>query len=577
MKMSNLFSQTVREAPAGTEVAGHAFLLRAGFVRQLAAGIFSYLHLGQRSLQKIEAIMREEIDGIGGQELKMPIVHPAALWQESGRWYEIEDELGRFVDKNGRDMVLAMTHEEVVTDLTRKEIQSYKQLPQLIYHIQLKWRDDPRPRAGLIRGREFTMLDSYTLDATWDGLDAQYQAHYDAYFRIFRRCGLDTIAVEADTGMMGGTLAHEYMYLTPIGEDTLLLCADCDYQANRQIATFRKTAADEEALLPIEKVATPDTKTIEDLANFLEVPKAKTAKAVFLTATVADGEEKAEKLVFAVLRGDMDLNETKLANVVGAVALRPSTEEEILAVGAEPGYASPIGLQDVLVVVDDAVTSSPNLVAGANEAGYHLKNVNYGRDYEAEIVADIAVADDGAACPECGTAMTAVRGVEVANIFKLGTHYSEKLGATFLDENGRLQPVIMGSYGIGVTRLLACIAEEHHDEHGLIWPMSVAPYQVHLLSLRGGEDTAVSLYEQLQAAGIEVFFDDRNESPGVKFNDADLIGLPIRLTVSGRSLKNGGVELKLRHESEREIVAVDDIVAKTKDLIAQLMTAVNDS
>lgn len=571
MKMSNLFSQTTREAPAGTEVAGHAFLLRAGFVRQLAAGIFSYLHFGQRSLQKIEAIMREEIDGIGGQEIKMPIVHPAALWQESGRWYAIDDELGRFVDKNGRNMVLAMTHEEVVTDLARREIQSYKQLPQLIYHIQLKWRDDPRPRAGLIRGREFTMLDSYTLDASWDGLDAQYQAHYDAYFRIFRRCGLDTIAVEADTGMMGGILAHEYMYLTPIGEDTLLLCADCGYQANRQIATFRKAAAAEEALLPVEKVATPDTKTIEDLANFLGVPQAKTAKAVFMTATVADGEEKTEKLVFAVLRGDMVLNETKLANVVGAVVLRPSTEEEIRAVGAEPGYASPLGLQNVLLVVDDAVTSSPNLVAGANEAGYHLKHVNYGRDYEADIVADIAAAEDGAACPECGSAMTAVRGVEVGNIFKLGTHYSAKLGATFLDENGRSQPIIMGCYGIGVTRLLACIAEEHHDEHGLIWPMSVAPYQVHLLSLRGGEETAVSLYEQLQAVGVEVFFDDRDESPGVKFNDADLLGLPLRLTVSGRSLQNGGVELKLRHEAEREIVAVEDIVAKTHELIVQLM------
>lgn len=571
MKMSNLFSQTGREAPAGTEVAGHAFLLRAGFVRQLAAGIFSYLHFGQRSLQKIEAIMREEIDGIGGQEIKMPVVHPAALWQESGRWYEIGDELGRFVDKNGRNLALAMTHEEVVTDLARKEIQSYKQLPQLIYQIQLKWRDDPRPRAGLIRGREFTMLDSYTLDASWDGLDAQYQAHYDAYFRIFRRCGLDTIAVEADTGMMGGTLAHEYMYLTPIGEDTLLLCADCGYQANRQIATFRKTAVSAEVLLPIEKVATPDTKTIEDLANFLGIPKAKTAKAVFMTAAVVDGEEKAEKLVFAVLRGDMDLNETKLANVVGAVDLRPSTEEEIRAVGAEPGFASPLGLQNVLLVVDDAVISSPNLVAGANEAGYHLKNVNYGRDYEANIVADIASAEGGAACPECGSAMTAVRGVEVGNIFKLGTHYSTKLGATFLDENGRSQPIIMGSYGIGVTRLLACIAEEYNDEHGLIWPMSVAPYQVHLLSLRGGEDTAVSLYEQLQGAGVEVFFDDRDESAGVKFNDADLLGLPIRLTVSGRSLQNGGVELKLRHESEREIIPVDDIIARTKELITQLL------
>lgn len=572
MKMSKLFTQTMREAPAGTDVVGHAFLLRAGFVRQLAAGIFSYLHLGQRSLQKIEAILREEINGIGGQEILMPVVHPATLWQESGRWYEVDDEMGRFLDKNGRNMVLAMTHEEIVTDLARREIQSYKQLPQLPYHIQTKWRDDPRPRAGLIRGREFTMLDSYTLDATEAGLDAQYQAHYDAYFRIFNRCGLETIAVESDTGMMGGTLAHEYMYLTPMGEDTLLVCAECGYQANRQVATFRKSIADEEAMLDIERVATPDTKTIEDLANFLDVPQAKTAKAVFMTATVVDRAEKAEKLVFAVVRGDMELNETKLTNAVGAVALRPSTEEEIRAVGAEPGYASPIGIKDVLVVVDEAVTTSPNLVAGANKAGYHLKNVNYGRDYEADIMDDITAAEDGAGCPECGAALQAVRGVEVGNIFKLGTHYSDKLGATFLDENGRSQSIIMGCYGIGVTRLLACIAEEHNDEYGLIWPMSVAPYQVHLLSLKGGQEQAEELYQQLQDAGIEVFFDERDESPGVKFKDADLIGIPIRLTVSGRSLKNGGVELKLRHESERLIVAVEDVLVKMQELIAYLLS-----
>ena len=415
------------------------------------------------------------------------------------------------------------------------------------------------------------MLDSYTLDATWEGLDTQYDAHYDAYFRIFSRCGLETIAVESDTGMMGGTMAHEYMYLTPIGEDTLLLCDRCGYQANRQIATFQKEAAVEESVLEIEKVATPDTKTIEDLANFLDVPKAKTAKAVFMTATVAEGEEKIEKLVFAVIRGDMELNETKLTNAVEALSLRPSTEEEIRAVGAEPGYASPLGIQEVLVVVDEAVTTSPNLVAGANEEGYHFKNVNYGRDYKADIVTDLAAAEDGAACSQCGSAMRAVRGVEVGNIFKLGTRYSEKLGATFLDENGRSQPIIMGSYGIGVTRLLACIAEEYNDEYGLIWPMAVAPYQVHLLSLKGGEVVAEDLYQQLRAAGIEVFFDERNESPGVKFKDADLIGIPIRLTVGSRSLKNGGAELKLRHEAERSIVAVDDVLAKMQELIGQLI------
>ncbi len=560
MRMSQLMNQTLREAPAGAEVEGHRLLLRAGFVRQQAAGIFSYLHLGHRTLQKLETIMRQEIDALGGQEMLMPIVHPAAVWQESKRWYEIDDEMGRFQDKNGRDMVLALSHEEIVTDLARREIQSYRQLPRLVYHIQLKWRDDPRPRAGLIRAREFTMLDSYTLDADDAGLDKQYWAHYEAYFRIYGRCALPVIAVESDVGMMGGTLAHEFMYLTPIGEDTLLLCDGCDYKANRQIAAFRKTAVPAESPLPLEKVATPDTKTIEALAQFLGVPKAKTAKAVFMTATIKEGQTKSEKVIFAVVRGDMELNETKLANALKAQALRPSTEEEIRAVGAVPGYASPIGLSGIITVIDEAVAAAPNLVAGANEVGYHLKNVNHGRDYTAHLITDIAAAEDGAACPHCGERLTAVRGVEVGNIFKLGTRYTETMGAHYLDENGVSRPIIMGSYGVGVSRLLACLAEHYHDEQGLIWPIAVAPYPVHLVVLRGGEETAVALYYQLQQAGIEVLFDDRDESPGVKFNDADLIGLPIRLTVSGRSLQNGGVEAKLRRHSERDIVPLIDIV-----------------
>lgn len=570
MRMSQLMNQTLREAPAGAEVEGHRLLLRAGFVRQQAAGIFSYLHLGYRTLQKLETIMRQEIDALGGQEMLMPVVHPAAVWQESKRWYEIDDEMGRFQDKNGRDMVLALSHEEIVTDLARREIQSYRQLPRLVYHIQLKWRDDPRPRAGLIRAREFTMLDSYTLDADDAGLDKQYWAHYEAYFRIYGRCGLPVIAVESDVGMMGGTLAHEFMYLTPIGEDTLLLCRSCDYKANRQIAAFRKTAVPTETLLPLEKVATPDAKTIEALAQFLGMPKSKTAKAVFMTATIKEGQTKSEKLIFAVVRGDMELNETKLANAVKAQALRPSTEDEIRAVGAVPGYASPIGLSGIMVVIDEAVAAAPNLVAGANEAGYHLLNVNHGRDYTAHLITDIAAAADGDACPHCGERLTAVRGVEVGNIFKLGTRYTETMGATYLDENRVSRPIIMGSYGVGVTRLLACLAEHYHDEQGLTWPITVAPYPVHLVALRGGEETAVALYHQLQQAGIELLFDDRDESPGVKFNDADLIGLPIRLTVSGRSLQNGGVECKLRHQSERDIVPLAQIVSHVQTLIETL-------
>jgi prolyl-tRNA synthetase len=518
----------------------------------------------------METIMRQEIDALGGQELLMPLVHPAAVWQESKRWYEIDDELGRFQDKNGRDMVLALSHEEIVTDLARREIQSYRQLPRLVYHIQLKWRDDPRPRAGLIRAREFTMLDSYTLDADEAGLDTQYWAHHEAYFRIYGRCALPVIAVESDVGMMGGTLAHEFMYLTPIGEDTLLLCSHCGYRANRQIAMFRKPAAAAETPLPMEKVATPDTKTIEALAQWLDVPKAKTAKAVFLTATLLDGQEKSEKLIFAVVRGDMELNETKLANAVKAKALRPSTEEEIRAAGAVPGYASPVGLSGVIVIIDDAAAASPNLVAGANEEGFHLKNVNHGRDFAADMIADIAAAEEGTACPYCGAPLTTVRGVEVGNIFKLGTHYSQRMDASYLDEKGASHPIIMGCYGIGVTRLLACLAEHHHDDQGLVWPITVAPYQVHLVALRGGEETAVTLYHELQQAGVEVLYDDRDESPGVKFNDADLIGLPVRLTVSGRSLQNGGVELKLRHTPDRQIVPLADILPQVQRHIAEL-------
>jgi prolyl-tRNA synthetase len=583
MRMTKLFSQTLRDVPSEAEIASHQLLLRAGFIRQLAAGVFSYLPLARRSLSKIEAILRQEIEAIGGQEISMPVVQPAEIWKESGRWQQIDAELGRFQDRTGRDMVLAMTHEEAIADIVRREVRSYRQLPQLLYHIQTKWRDDPRPRAGLIRAREFTMKDSYSLDADWDSLDRQYRDHYQAYFNIFHRCGLPVITVGADVGMMGGLMAHEFMYLSPIGEDTLLLCENCDYAANRQIATFRKKEAPSEQALPAEKVATPDSKTIEDLANFLEVPKSKTAKAVFLIATPQSPEADGRPIfVFAIIRGDMEVNETKLANAVKARSLRPATEEEIRLSGAEPGYASPVGLRmehsslPVTVIVDDTIPASPNLVAGANQAGYHLRNVNYGRDFKADLVADIASAQDGDACPRCGGALRAQRGVEVGNIFKLGARYSTTMGCTFLDAQGQPQPVIMGSYGIGLGRLLACVAEAHHDESGLIWPISVAPYQVHVVLLAGKESQseeqvlAEKLYSQLTAAGVEVLYDERDASPGVKFNDADLIGLPIRLTVSRRALQAGGVEFKRRDQPERRVVAMEDILAEVRNTIEEL-------
>ena len=601
MKMSQLFGQTLRDAPAEADVESHKLLVRAGFIRPLGTGIFSYLHLAKRALQKIEAILRKEMDAIGGQEISMPVVQPADLWKETGRWYQIGSEMGRFTDRNERDMVLAMTHEEVVSDLVRREVQSYKHLPRLIYHLQTKFRDEPRPRAGLIRVREFTMKDSYSLDADWEGLDEQYRAHYQAYFNIYHRCGLDVVAVKSDSGMMGGKLAHEYMYLTPIGEDTLILCDACHYSANRQVARFRKMTAAQEDPKPIQKVLTPNCKSIEDLANFLDTPKSRTAKAVFFMAGIPKGAEAPgaqkestgkdgtsgvyEKFIFAIIRGDMELNETKLGNAVGARDLRPAIEEEIWAIGAVPGFASPVALSPtslltgerpkLMIVVDDSIAATPNLVAGANQTNYHLLNTNYPRDYSADIVTDIAAAEAGSACPECAQPLRTARGVEVGNIFKLGTRYSDSLGCTFLDKDGRSRPVIMGSYGIGVGRLLACVAEEHHDDHGLIWPVTVAPYQVHLVLLRGkgtqqAENIADKLYASLQAGGIEVLYDDRDDSPGVKFNDADLIGLPIRLTVSERALAQGGVEMKLRSQVEKVIIPQEDILTRLQSEIGAL-------
>ncbi len=571
MRLSRFFSQTLREIPADCETTSHQLLVRAGYIRQLGAGIFTYLPLAQRSLAKIMAIMREEINAIGGQEICMPVIHPADIWKETGRYFQIGSEMGRFKDKSGHEMVLAMTHEEVVSDLVRGLIRSYRQLPALVYHLQTKWRDDPRPRAGLIRVREFTMLDSYSLDADWEGLDAQYQAHYEAYFRIFNRCGVPTVAVSSDTGMMGGKMAHEYMYLSPIGEDSLLFCDSCGTSANRQVARARKPEPAAEAPLALEKVATPGAASIAELAAYLGIPDSKTAKAVFFVAEVADESgSTSEKFVFTVVRGDYEVNETKVANLVGAKELRAATDEEIRKTGAVPGYASPLGLKKVFVVVDELIPQSTNLVAGANEVGYHMKNVNYGRDFTADIVADITAVTAGEPCEKCGTPLRLERGVEVGNIFKLGTRYSDALGCSFTDQNGGLHPVIMGSYGIGVGRLLACAVEEHHDDKGLTLPLSIAPYAVHMVVLPGKQIDVTPVFEGLERslvlAGLEPLVDDRNESAGIKFNDADLIGCPLRVTVSERALKNGGIELKKRTGGESWIVPVEqalDEIRKT--------------
>ena len=575
MRYSQLLTQTLRELPADAEAISHQLALRAGLIRPLASGIFSFLPLGLRVKRNIEQILREEMEHADCFEISMPVVQPAEIWRESGRWDDVGQEMMRVKDRADRDMCLAMTHEEAVTDLARHMVQSYRQLPLSAFQLQTKFRDEPRSRGGLIRVREFTMKDGYSFHIDQAGLDAYYPRMYEAYQRIFERAGLgdDVIAVESDPGMMGGTEAHEFMYLNPGGEDTLLLCDTCGYRANRQVATYKREAIEAESEKPLQKVATPNCKTIEEVASFLDVPQSKTAKAVFLIGTI-NGEDK---FIFAVLRGDHELNETKLANVVKAQALRPATDEEITAVGAVPGYASPMAVKNAIVVADKAIAKGTNFVSGANEEGYHCLNVNVGRDFDPDIVTDLIAVEKGMPCPECETPLNSTRGIEVGNIFKLGTKYSDSMGAKVLDENGKMQPLVMGCYGIGVGRLLACIIEAHHDDHGIIWPISVAPFEVQIVVLTGrkpaGElEAAEKLYGQLKAAGLDVLLDDRDERAGVKFNDADLIGIPIRLTVGSRGLANGQVEMKLRHENDRSDVPLDQVIERVKCEVKKLKT-----
>lgn len=566
--MSRLFGETLRAAPSGAETAGYQLLLRAGFLRQLGQGIFSYLPLGWRVMRRVEQVMREEMDAAGGVELSMPVVQPGEVWKRSGRFDSVGPELARFTDRRERPLVLAMTNEEVVAALAATEISSWRQLPKLVYHIQIKFRDDPRPRAGLVRAREFTMKDAYSLDCDEEGLAVQYERLRDTYLSIFGRCGLQVTAVSADVGMMGGSQAHEFMYMNPIGEDTVVLCDACGYAQNRQVARAARAPVAPEGLLPAERVPTPDATTIKALCDLLGVGPERTAKVVFMATS--DG-----RFVVAVVRGDMQLNETKLANVLGGPELRPMTEEEIVSIGCVPGYASPIGVGDSAVVaVDSLVADSPNLVAGANEEGCHLLNVNAGRDYEPDFVGDITAVEDGQPCSVCRSPLRTERGVEVGNIFKLGTHYSAVEGATYLAEDGRERPIVMGCYGIGVGRLFACIAEEHHDEAGLCWPVEVAPFAVHLCALgEAGLAAAEEVAGLLEEAGVDVLTDDRGGRAGVQFADADLIGCPVRLTVSKRSLAAGGVEARLRSAplpapGEAEVVALEDLVEWVTSRIA---------
>jgi len=560
MRLSSLFFTSLRDDPAEAEMPSHRLLLRAGYVRQLGSGIYSLLPLGFRVNKRVEQIIREEMDRIGSQEMEMPVVHPADVWRASGRYDAIGPELARFKDRAGRDMVLAMTHEEVVALLLADIVKSYRQLPMMVYHFQTKWRDEPRARGGLIRVREFVMKDAYSIDRDEAGLDTSYWAQHGAYVRIFERLGLKTIAVSSDVGMMGGSQAHEFMVLNPAGEDVLVLCEACGYAANRQVAVIPRAAPPAEDALPLELVATPGTTTIASLAAFLGIGPERTAKAAFFMT--GDG-----RLVTAIVRGDHEVNETKLLNAVKASGgMRPATVEEIRAAGMEPGYGSPIGAHDTVVVVDELVDRSPNLVAGANREGFHYRHVNHGRDFKADIVTDLTSAREGDPCPNCGQPVILRNGIEVGNIFKLGTKYTDAFDATYLGEDGVAHPIVMGSYGIGVGRNVACIVEEHHDEKGIVWPAEVAPYAAHLVSIGAAREplvleTAERLHTWSIEAGREILWDDRDESPGVKFTDAELLGMPWILTVSPRSLAAGGVEVTERATGERSTRSLDEVEA----------------
>jgi prolyl-tRNA synthetase len=560
MRLSKLFFTSLRDDPADAEMASHRLLVRAGYVRQLGSGLYSLLPLGHRVSQRVEQVVREEMDRIGSQEMSMPVVHPADIWRASGRYDAIGPELARFKDRGGRDMVIAFTHEEVVAGLLADIVRSYRQLPLMVYHFQTKFRDEPRSRGGLIRVREFVMKDAYSCDLDEAGLQVSYQLQYGAYVRIFERLGLEAIPVASDVGMMGGSQAHEFMVLNPAGEDVLVLCSTCDYSANRQVAAVRSAEAPPVALLPMEEVETPGATTIAELAAFLGIEPAGTAKAAFFVT--GDG-----RLITAIVRGDREVNETKLVNAVkGTGGIRPAQVEEIKAAGMEPGYGSPIGATGSVIVVDELAARSPNLVAGANRVGWHIRNVNLGRDFNADVVADIDNAQDGDPCPTCGSPVILRNGIEVGNIFKLGTRYTEASDARYVGEDGKEHLIVMGSYGIGIGRNVACVVEAHHDEKGIVWPAEVAPYPAHLVSIGANKEPRVDeiaegLHDAAAAAGRELLWDDRPESPGVKFTDAELLGMPWIVTISPRSLAAGGAEVTERATGERSVRPLADVEA----------------
>lgn len=573
MRLSRMYFKTLREVPKEAEIPSHILLLRAGMIKKTAAGIYSYMPMGWRTVKKIENIVREEMDAKGAQEIRTSVLQPSELWEESGRWSAYGPEMWRINDRNGRGFCLGPTAEEVFTDIIRNDITSHKQLPLNIYQISNKFRDEARPRFGMMRSRDFIMKDAYSFDKDAAGLDESYQEMYDAYTRVFTRCGLTFRPVEADNGAIGGTGSHEFTALCEYGESEIAYCEHCDMASTVEKAACVDAPADDAQMLPLEKKHTPGTKTIEEVSGFLGLPQEKTIKALLFVTYDEAGE--VDQYVAAFVRGDRELNMTKLVNALGVheYAIEFADEEKMsAATGCVGGFTGPIGLHDCKIVVDSELPGLKNLCAGACETDHHYINVNYGRDYEGDIIVDIKNLKEGDPCPVCGAPIKHARGVEVGQVFKLGTKYSVPMGATFKDENQKDQPMLMGCYGIGVSRTFQAVIDmaENHDENGIIWPMSVAPYHVIITLVKPDDEeqakVADEIYEQLTKAGVEVLMDDRKERPGVKFKDADLLGIPVRITV-GKLAAEGTVEYKLRRDADKEELSVEEAIAKAIKIV----------
>ena len=565
MKMSKMLISTLKEVPSDAEITSHQLMMRAGMIKKMASGVYNQLPMGLRVFNKIQNIIREEMNAKGAQEILCSGLIPSELWKESGRWDVMGPEMFRLNDRNERSYCMGPTHEEVFTDIIRQEVTSYKQLPLNLYQIQVKYRDERRPRFGVMRTKTFTMKDAYSFDVDQEGLDKSYQDMFDAYTNIFRRCELENSPVQADSGAMGGSASAEFMVKSEVGEDEIVFCSGCDYAANIEKAVSVNHEACNEEMKELKEVHTPEVTTIDELAKFFNIESGKFGKTLIY---YADG-----KSVAVVVRGDREVNETKVANAIGgAVEFELASETTIKEVtGAEVGFAGPIGIKTDYLLIDQEVADQKNIIIGANKTEYHVENANYGRDFEGT-VGDFRNVAEGDKCTKCGSALEVARGVEVGHIFKLGTKYSESMGATYLDKNGKTQPIVMGCYGIGVERTAAAVIEQHHDENGIIWPLSIAPYHVVVVPVNMKKEEQVKaaekIYKELKAMGVEVLLDDRDERAGVKFKDSELIGIPMRITV-GKDIVDGKVEFKLRSESGKEVIALDEIKSKIESEFAK--------